>query len=392
MRRNWALVSYLLLLFWIALGAFRSPIGLAQFGVDFLGLVNFAAIMFLAFTTLTTKQRFERYVDIVVAASTAVALLGVLQYVYRLGGYQEPGVNWIYRVGSIFGWANSLGCFLLLVIPVSIYRVVIARAEGRGIWITALAVQFVALGLTFSRAVTASEIVALIVTGLFLTPKVRNRILALLGAFALVVVLALFIPGLGLSHRILGDNPETLNARTQAWGALLQNLDLSNPFGHGWLASYALLGEDLPGGVGAPHNLYLQVLYDTGYVGLFLLLATLLLLIAGAWRRARRSHGAARIAAAVTLGGLVGVVVYLAFGNEILNLAIGPYFWLLAVWPYVPIIARQGMANRARRPEAVATAPAQTASTLPHAPDELDMNGRAANRSKGAVVQARRES
>ncbi len=335
-RRAPAVVSFLLLLIWILPGALRSPLGLYQFGIEELGLANYLAVLVLAIAVLTTRPRFERFLTVLLTASALLAALGVCEYILRFGGYQDPAAAFIYRVGGIYGWSNSFGFYLDMLLPFCLYRALTAPRPKQLVWTTVLALHAVALLLTFGRAVIASAAIAALVAALLMNRHARRWLLGSLAVLGAGTTALMLVPILGLKSRVLGEHLATLNDRTVAWRALLSHLDLHNPLGHGFFTSYALLMRIVPGGVGAPHSLYLQTLYESGLVGFVLLIATFALLIAGAIRRALHSDGPARVAAAVSAGGLVGAAIYLVVGTEFLDFALGLQFWLLAAVPFLP--------------------------------------------------------
>jgi putative peptidoglycan lipid II flippase len=372
-RQTWAIWAYVLFLLWLLPGAKQSPLGLGEFSITVWGLIDYLALLFLAVAMLTTRDRFERFLSVLLTTSTILCLIGVAEYLFRFDGSQEPGALLIYRVFGIFGWFNSFAFYLDLLLPFCLYRLLTTRPGQRWFWGGILILHVLALGLTFGRAAIIAAICMGIMTALFLSGRLRWWILrgvtlAIVGGGVL-----LLIPGLGLRQRLLGDHLLTLDARTSAWGLLISRLDLKNPFGHSYYASWALLQRVHPGGVGAPHSLYLQTLYDMGIPGLAFLLATFALLFWGGARKALRSQGEARIAAAIATGGIFGAAVYSAAGNEFLDFALGLHFWFLAALPYLkcfvpvptqqtsaPPVAHEGQAAEESVPSAPAETPAQS--------------------------------
>ncbi|HEY7347999.1 MAG TPA: murein biosynthesis integral membrane protein MurJ [Ktedonobacterales bacterium] len=359
-RQTWAIWAYVFFLVWLLPGARLSPLGLSEFSVTVWGLFDYLALMVFTVAMLTTRDRFERFLSVLLTTSTLLCFVGLAEYALRFGGSQQEGVIWIYRVGGVFGWYNSFGFYLDLLLPLCLYRLLTAPRGRRRFWGGILALHVLALGLTFSRAGMISAIFMVITTAMLLNGRLRWWMLrGVSGVIALIAVL-LLIPGLGLNQRLLGDHLLTLDDRTDAWGLLLSQLDLRNPFGHSYYASWALLLRDHPGGVAAPHSLYLQTLFDMGIPGLAFLLATFALLLWGGTRKALRSQGEARIAAAVATGGIFGAVVNSLVGNEFLDFALGLHFWFLAALPYLPLFA----AGSGRRKGAAAPAPAQQKDSL----------------------------
>jgi putative peptidoglycan lipid II flippase len=338
-RRTPAVWTYAAFAFWLLFGALRSPLGIYQFGIDELGIMDFLAVMLLAISQLTTLPRLDRFLTILLATSTTLSAVGVLEFVLRLGGHWGHGAFLIYQVGGIFGWSNSFGFYLDLILPLCLYRLLTAPREWRPLWSGVFALHCVALALTFGRAAIIAALVMVVVTAALLAGRAGTWLIRGIGAVVVATAALALVPGLGLLRR-LTDGVLTLNARTSAWGYLLPRINFLNPFGAGYYSSYTLLLQAHPGDVIAPHSLYLQVLFDSGVVGLLLLAATFALLIHGAWRRARTSQGPARVAASVAAGGLAGAVLYLGFGNEIWDFALGTHFWFLAALPFLPALDR----------------------------------------------------
>ncbi|HEU5439204.1 MAG TPA: murein biosynthesis integral membrane protein MurJ [Ktedonobacterales bacterium] len=355
-----ALWPYLAFLAWVLVGFLRSPLAHSQFAIDVLGYLDYGMLFLLAATLLTTRKRLEQFVTAVLCTSTALAALGLAQYLLRFGGFQEAGAPLIYRVEAIFGWSNSFAFYLILTLPLAMYRAMTARSSQRGAWWIALLINIVALLLTFSRGALVAVILMALVAALLLEPRWRRRLLVGMAASMVVGAVLVAIPQLGLQKRLLA-NLTTLNARTYGWEVLLKHLHPSDPIGHGLYSSLAILGQVSPDDVAAPHSLYLQVFYDHGWVGLGLLLATLTLLILRAVRGALRATGEARVLLALVAGGLVAAVAQLSVGNTFWVYGLGTYFWLLAALPFAQVFASERGAERT----AVAQAPERAARGAP---------------------------
>ena len=340
-RKRWPLgiSAYLLFLAWILVGMQRSPLSTSQFAIDVLGFFDYGLMFLLLIEQLSTWKRLESFVTAILCSTTAVSLLGILQYGLRFGGFQEPGSRYIYRVSGLYGWSNSFGFLLVLVLPFCLYRLLTTPRSRRLLWSMVLLAHVLALALTFVRTAYIATIVMVAVAAIFLNRSIRRWLLGGLLAVAVVGGILVAIPGLDFRQRLL-QNLATLNARTVAWQALLTHLHLSDPLGQGLFASSALLTRLHVDNVTAPHSLFLQVLFDHGYVGLFLLVVTFVLLLVGAVRRVRHLQGRARILLALTIGGLVGGIVYVSVDNTFWVYALGTYFWILAAIPYAHLFER----------------------------------------------------
>lgn len=338
--RRWprALWPYLAFVAWVLVGFARSPLSHSQFAIDVLGYLDYGLVFLLAVTLLTTRTRLEQFVTAVLCSSSALAALGMAEYLLRFGGFQEVGAPLVYRVGGIFNWSNSFAFFLVLALPLAIYRAMSAARGQRLLWGMILALHVAALAVTFVRTAMVAVVALLLVAALLFERRWRRPLV--LGGLACAVAggILLAFPQMGLQKRLL-VNLTTLNARTAGWQVLLTHLHPFDPVGHGLYSSLAILGEVAPDNVIAPHSLYLQVLYDHGWVGLALLLATFALLLGAAIRKALRSTGDARLLAALAAGGLAAAMLFVAVDNTFWVYALGTYFWLLAALPFARVFA-----------------------------------------------------
>ena len=187
-----------------------------------------------------------------------------------------------------------------------------------------LAILF-AIGLVLTQKRAHLLFVAFAVVCLFANTGVRGKtlkfLMALIVVFAAACVAATFIPGVSESfERLLGtfttletgDLEETTTGRTYLWGAAISGW-LKNPFfGNGW-GSFLYTW---PGGNQSiyAHNELLQILHDTGVMGLALFLALTLSSLALARKcvKAVRAEGT---------GGILLSASYFAFAFEAFMLA-----------------------------------------------------------------------
>lgn len=339
-RREWPVATwaYLAFLLWVVVGIKRSPLSHSQFGIDWLGFLDYGLVFVLAVFLLTTRKRLEQFITVVLMTSTALAALGVAEYALRFGGYQDPSSSLLFRVAGIFGWSNSFAFFLTLVLPLCIYRVLTVTSVQRLLWSGALALHAAALALTFVRTAFIAVIAMVVVAALLAERRWRKPLLVGVAACVGVGALGMLVPGVRV--RLL-ENLTTLNARTSGWHVLLTHLHVKDPLGQGLFASLSVLGRYGLDNVRAPHSLYLQVLFDNGFVGLGLLVVTFVVLLVGMVRRTLRYQGHARILAALATGGLVAGVLYVSVDNTFWVYALGTYFWLLAALPYARVFARR---------------------------------------------------
>lgn len=362
-RRRWPLGiwAYALFLVWVLLGVQLSPLSHSQFAIDLLGYLDYGLLVILAIAVLRTPRRFERFITVVLYSGTLLALLGIIEYLLRFGGYQQPDARFIYRVAGIYGWSNSFGFYLSLITPLATYRVLTAPKGRRLPWVLSLGAILSALVLTFVRTALVDLAIMVIVAAPLLERRIRKPLMIGVAVCAAVGGALLLIPGLGLQSRLL-QNVTTLNARTAGWQVLLAHLDLTAPFGQGLYASLAVLNRVGLDDVVAPHSLFLQVLFDHGIIGLLFLLSSFALLIGGIIRKAVKSQGQARVLMALVAGGLVGALAYVSVDNTFWVYGLGTYFWLLAALPYARVFAAQSHAAKD-------SGNADTVGVAQHSPD-----------------------
>lgn len=157
-----------------------------------------------------------------------------------------------------------------------------AEKDGRRRFVV-LAILF-AIGLVLTQKRAHLLFVVFAIVCLFANTGVRGKTLkfltALIAVFAAACVAATFIPGVSDSfERLLGtfttlgsgDLEETTTGRTYLWGTAINGWLQSPLFGNGW----GTFLYTWPGGNQSiyAHNELLQILHDTGVVGLVLFLA-----------------------------------------------------------------------------------------------------------------------
>lgn len=192
--------------------------------------------------------------------------------------------------------------------------------KDRRRWVVVLAILF-AVGLVLTQKRAHLLFVAFAIVCLFANTGVRGKtlkfLMALIVVFAAACMAATFIPGVSESfERLLGtfttlesgDLEETTTGRTYLWGAAISGWLQSPLLGNGW----GTFLYTWPGGNQSiyAHNELLQILHDTGVVGLALFLTLTLSSLALARRcvKAVRAEGT---------GGILLSASYFAFAFEV---------------------------------------------------------------------------
>ncbi len=339
-RRMPSLAFFLIYIIWIFFGIGISPIGLQQFLISWLLLLDYAAVGILVINVLTTRRHLMGLIDAILLISAFISLYGIYGYITKQNGVTDAATS-LYRIGSIFGAAPTvLAFFLSMTIPLAIYRAFTLHGLKRA-GIGALVLIFLlTLGLTFTRAALISVPVSLIVMILFL-PSRRMKIGLLGGILALAgsIALILLVADIPIFDRFFNGDVTTLNGRTYLWQALLSHFDPTQLLGNGLGAANILLTNlrvGFGGGVigAAPHDLFLGTLYDHGIIGLTLLVLALAALASDLIRGVRRTNGEQRALFAVAVAIFISILIQSIDSNEIWNQGIGIYFWIIMALPF----------------------------------------------------------
>lgn len=131
---------------------------------------------------------------------------------------------------------------------------------------------------------------------------IRRRVIFLTGMLAVLVLVfysprmqqKMFRSGEGTLSDLNFTNPNLqTSGRTMMWNVFDAKIRQRPWFGYGANASEQLVNQLIPG-LGHPHNDYIRLKYDYGYVGLCLFLLTVFAQGLHSWRASRRSRGTTR--------------------------------------------------------------------------------------------------
>ena len=247
------------------------------------GILSVAFILFAVVlgNAVTNRKQFDTLIALMVLAAAAVALYGILQYVFGWG-YQSAA--WVdsdmfssisFRVPSTLQNPNMLGQYLILLIPLGGACLLTAKSwTSRAFWFCCCGILCVCMILTFSRGAWLGLLFAGAVFVVLLNPR-----LIMLAPFALVA-LYFVLPDAVISRFTsignLGDN--STSYRVYIWMgtlAMLKNYWLCG-IGPGDAAFNMVYPAYSYNAIVAPHshNLFLQLVCDAGISALavFLLL------------------------------------------------------------------------------------------------------------------------
>lgn len=267
----------------------------------------------------------------------------------QTGGFVTSGGEIVARVTGGFISPNQLAGFLVALAPMMLVGALIQR-RGWLLYLPAFALASFGVYISFSRG-------ALI--GLALVPFVFLRGRQLLGAVPVIAVLLVgFTPTL-LQERFatLTSSGSEIATRVDIWrtaGAVWQ----SAPVAGAGLGSFpdAYAQARVPGKQFLPqskleppphaHNLALQMLAETGLVGLLALLGVLSAAVTAAVGLRRASERWVRLAATGILASLVAFLVHNMFDVTLFQSETGAVFWVtLGLLASLVAISRPGAAS-----------------------------------------------
>ena len=354
--------------------------------------LSYALFYFLIVHAVDSPARQQKIMRYFLISTGVVALLGVHQFAL---GFEEqakavrehivPQLQDAYlarlargRVYSAFVYPNAFAGFLLTVLPlVLLYGALhrdwfTKRSLHKGIFYIAL----VALPCVLSFVLTQSKAgyLTLFLVGVAAVIAARRKIglrprVLVVGLIGLTVILSAILATPPGRRLILEKGGYTFEARVAYWKAGLKMV-LRNPVIGSGFNSFGLLYShyQLPGPHEAKsaHNNYLQIVIETGILGLLCFLGIWVFGLAGAFRRAREvlaTKDKLNLPDAVVLSGLLGTACFLIhsvadFDLYVPGIAMTVWLWLGLIARNAPSLAERTvqLAERQRTAAAISLA------------------------------------
>jgi len=243
--------------------------------------IAFIAFYFIITNTIKTRKQLFSLAAVLVLATSLAALYGLYQYKF-VGSTSEAWIDTTMfediksRVGSTFENPNVFGEYLVLIIPVAI-----AMLWGSKNWLSRIAalglglIMLAALAVTYSRGAYIGLVLAL---GLFAV--LRDRRFVLLGVVGLFLLPFVLPPSVINRFASIGNLQDTSSSYRISV----------------WLGSLRIAKDFWPSGIGLgiepfkliypkysltaayahhSHNIYIELLIETGIVGFILFLSML---------------------------------------------------------------------------------------------------------------------
>lgn len=353
--REPAVMLLVLLTLWFVVSSVYSPIRVYSFGsaVAFLSVVLFGVVV----RRVVPEAMLLRSA---IALLTVMLLLGLVLYVLapdRAMAEMEGGS--IRRLAAPFGTPNSLGRVSALVILLA----VLARMSGVLRWHSPLLLVAVAAALTclyLSQSRTAMAALALALVILYLAGRPRRLLVAaILAALTALMVVVLRVDILDLltlvSRTGYVSEVTTLTGRTDIWKFAWSQIVEEPMLGYGHASSkhiFPLLYRQYWGWTTThAHNMWLQIWFTTGLVGV-MLLASVFIAQFRYWLQTR------------DIGSLAVLVFVFVIGLAEAGHIAGAPSTLTAVWAVWLAGRRVGQDVRAEPARAGVVAPSQSAVGL----------------------------
>ncbi len=285
-------------------------------------LFSYLAVFFAMSGWLESRRQVATIVHVMLTSTIGVALFGFYQVYeksytdvyFHLYPLQEDALEpWVGRITSFLFHFNSLAGYLNLMLPFALACMTFARTRGlRILGLICHSAAGAALYFTGSRGGLIAYGGMLLIAVWFLKPKpvaLSRLLLSLVLAAGLVVSLQERGGGGGLREVDEFDQ----QARLAAWGAAGM-MFLAHPvLGVGYGNYRSLYGEYIPGirpDELDAHNLYLQLLSETGIIG-FLVFCVLMVAFARiAFKLARQPDPFHRLVGIGVGGGLAATLIH----------------------------------------------------------------------------------
>ena len=306
-------------------------------------VVSYLGFFLVVLAWADSQQRIRKILGVLLFSTILTAGLAILQEI--VGGYTslwlylnppDEGVpQWEWRATSFLSYSNSLAGYLNLVLPFALACYVLGKGRWKKLGSWTVGLGFVGLLCTQSLGGLVSFASVVVLAIFCFVTNWRKRLLLL--AFVCVLAIGFYFAKetLNPAHQGEGfgyDSAVRLLLWSVAWDLFVH----SPIFGVGWGNFVTLYGSYVnfswvPPGVFDVHNLYLQLLAETGILGF----ASFFSLIFLAGREARRLWRAGRddLGRALSFGVLGAILTVLVHGSVDFLFRVSPQFgtlfWML---------------------------------------------------------------
>lgn len=293
---------------------------------------------FLVVNLMRTAEWIDRCVNAIISSGVITAAYGVAQYL--LGEAKTGWIDTRYftniegRVVSSFDNPNVLAAYLVIVFPFLLLKLSQAKTfKGRLLALICTATVVACIVLTYSRSAWIAVIAIAVVYGIINSKKVFKCLFAL--CFA-VPLLPFVLPSSVIERFLsIGDISETSNFyRVYTWRGTLEAIktNLFGGFGYGMEAYEQVYPRFAYAGIEAAehsHNLYLQIVFSMGIVGLVVFSVIIFLFAQRNFELCRNSsvRSYSRVASAAFVS-VIGALIVGVFDLPWYNYRVFFLFWI----------------------------------------------------------------
>lgn len=306
-------------------------------------LLSFIGFYFVISSWIQSAQRLGRALIALLMSMAFQGAFAIYQQV--AGGYSslwlflnpldENSAPWNGRSPSFAGYSNSFGGYLVLVLPLAIACFALGNQKWRKLGGWSLGLGLAGLALSQSRgAIVAFGFVAVLAVGFYVRswPK-RFLLVGSLAAIAGVIYLAARI--WNPEHFAQLDDYSAAT-RVLLWSLAARMFAASPIVGVGFGNFQGMYGDYLkniswiPAMVFGTHNIYLQMLSETGLLGFTAFFFLLIRAIKEAIRQIRVSRGfLAQVLGFGVIGAILALLVHGCVDYTLGFAEVGTLFWML---------------------------------------------------------------
>jgi O-antigen ligase len=306
---------------------------------------TYAGFFFLVLAWADSPERVRKILRVLLYSTIMTAVFSVFQEI--VGGYtsfwlyfnpqEEDPSGWARRATSFLNYSNSLAGYLNLMLPFALACYVLGKGKWKKLGGWTVGLGFLAL-LSTQSVGGLTAFVGILVLAIFHFARSRKRRWGLIASVCASLAVLYFLREVLNPSHIQGDMARDATIRVLLW-VTAWDLFRAAPFlGVGWGNFVGLYGSDLssfssiiPSGVFEVHNIYLQLLAETGLVGFVAFFYLVVQCWRQAWDQMRSSPDFLSSALAFgVLGALVSVLVH-GFVDFLFQVSpqFGTLFWVL---------------------------------------------------------------
>lgn len=339
-KRMPMLPFFLVYFLWMILGLNISPITTSTFLTTWTTFLDYVGVAVIAVLYINSRKRLLMVIDAMMIPTIVIAIYGIIGYVTKTNGVVDTTTGY-FRIASIFGDVPpTMALYMSITIPLAAYRVISLRGFKLLGGLAMLLLFFVSWGLTFDRSSQITMVLsALLIVPFLPTKTLRNTMVVSYISVAALAILAAVIFNIPIFSRFTNSDIGTLNGRTELWTALLQRFDPTALLGYGHGASDFVLQNIKVGFAGgvvatAAHNIYLEAMFETGLIGVALMLLAFAVLGISLLLRAFKASKDRRLLIAFALAAFIGVMIQSYASNDIWIQEVGIPFMIFMALPF----------------------------------------------------------